>query len=119
MKAEILPKSLECSSSGPGHSALSICNLPDDEGIKRGAPIVSPVNDQLQDGSRLTFSWPYSHISSSSLTSPVHTNGFSFYIFPGFLAIFILSLNNIASSLLLVLLLGGDWPYQRWSKPSA
>ena len=49
------------------------------------------LQTQLQDGFRLTFSL----ISFSFLSFPVHSTGFSFCFFPGFLAIFIfLPLNN-------------------------
>ena len=49
----------------------------------------------LEDDFRPTFSPPFPHISFSSFTFPVVSyTGFSFYIFSGFLAIFILLLST-------------------------
>ena len=42
---------------------------------------------QLQDGSRLTFFWPFSYNSFPFFTFSVHPIGFSFCFFSGFLAI--------------------------------
>ena len=49
----------------------------------------------FQDGSRFAFSPPFSYIHFHISPSPVPPTGFSFYIFSGFLAMFILfSFNN-------------------------
>ena len=48
----------------------------------------------LQDGFRPTFSSPFSYISFYIVPFSVHDTGFSFWIFSGFLAVFILLPSN-------------------------
>ena len=59
-----------------------------------GANLLFKFETQRQDGSCLTFSWPFSYISFLSSTFPGAPYRIFLYIFSGILAIFIQANNN-------------------------
>ena len=96
---------------------MTLVRLEIREGYREGDPceVGSPKTfhkDQLtskvnssKDVPRLTFSWPFSNISSSSFIFPVHPIGFSFCILSYFLAILILLSSTITPFFYLYILI--------------